>query len=125
MLHLEWRCPKITAMQYSLVTGIGSIAKRLFKKKQRAARTMICVEHGDFDSSRVRDLGCRLEVKINYPLGIDAELLADKVCGRSTAVNRSVAPILAESNVVITMEVAEKISITSFNGSVAKCIYAY
>jgi hypothetical protein len=107
------------------VAAIGSIAKLLLKKKQRTARTMICVEHGDLYSSRVRYLGCGFEVEVNYPLGIDAELLADKICGRSTAVDRSVAPRLAESNVVITMEVAKKIGVTSFNRSVAKCIYTY
>lgn len=86
---------------------------------------MICVYHGDTHSSRLWYFGGGFEVDVNYPLGINAELLADKVGSRSTAVNGPMAPGFAEPYIVIAVKVAEKIGFAPFDSPVAESVDAY
>ena len=125
MLNLSGRCTEVTTMQHPLGRRIGPRSRPFFEKKKRATGTVICMQHGDPHSSRLWYFGGGFKVEVNYPLGINAELLADQVSSRSTAVNGPMAPGLVEPYIVIAVKVTEEVGFTPFDSPVAESIDAY
>jgi hypothetical protein len=118
-----WGCTEITTVKYTLSTRIRSTSEALLKEKQRTSWTVIRMNHSNLHAARIRHFSGGLKLEIDNPFGVYSELLPDKITRRSTAIDRTVTPGLAQADVVIAVEVAEKVGITSFNSSVAKSIH--
>lgn len=85
---------------------------------------MVGRNHRDLHTPSVRHLGGRFEIKINDPFGVDSELLSDKVARCPAAINGSMAPGLAQPDVMIAVEMTEEVGIAPFHGPVPKGIHA-
>ena len=85
---------------------------------------MIRGDHRDLHTSCVWYIDRLFKLQIDDILGVDSQLLTNKIRGHTRAVYGAMGPCARQANIVIAVEVTEEVSLASFHGTISERIYA-
>jgi len=120
MLDVRRARAEVAAVQDAL----RPLSDPLFKQEQRAPRAVVGRDEGDAHAVRAGHLGHRLEVQIDHPARVYAQLLAHQVSRHPAAVDWAVPPGGCQARVVVAVEVAEEVGPAAVDRPVAERVHA-
>jgi hypothetical protein len=123
VLYVSRTSSKVSAVKDALEFWRLAGAQFLFKQEKRTPRTMIRGYHCHMHPLCIGNFSFLFEFKVDHPFRIDLELLSDEVRRDAAAVDMPVTPRRGESDVMITMEMTQKVGVTSLDSSISESIH--